>query len=450
VDSNSNRRLRPLKNSLRVLLLTVIGAPAASWALDAGYSLGYGLEYTDNALLTPDNKQAEWTNSAKAGLSLIHNSPALEARVVSDVEYRNYKNKTFGDETLFDLNLFGKWNISPQRFSWTIENFYTQTAINPTGPNTPNNRQNTNIVSTGPDASLRLNAVNRLELGARYARNTYETSDIDNTRTSGYTRWVYQSSPDTNLSLNLNAESVNYDDQAGGATNFTRTDEFVGLSNRFERNQFVLDAGTSRIHRENAEDVTGGLARLRWTRQTSSTSNIALYVSSQLSDAGQQALSQGQAASLGPLQPSSSIPVVTGDIFRQKSADVVYVVQRVYGSNTFRLFRQKVDFRISPADEDRRGGSFDVGHDFSEALSTSVIGAYTRVENFATVPSLIYRDKTLGIRIVNRFSLRLALGLDLRENRRDSDPSFGVNYTEHRGLLTLTYSDIRRVDTRQQ
>lgn len=438
-----NRRPWHLKTPLRVLLLAAMGAPSVSWALDVGYSLGYGLEYTDNALLTQDNKRDEWTNSARAGLSLIHNSPALDARIESNVDYRNYKNNIFGDETLFGLNLFSKWNISPQRFSWTVEDYYTQTVINPTDPNTPNNRQNTNIASTGPDFTMHLSPLNTLDLGARYVRNTYETSDIDNSRAVGNLSWAYQSSPSTRLSLNLNAESVNYDDQAGGAnSNFTRRDAFAELSNRIARNEFVLDAGSTRIKRENADDVTGALGRLRWRRQISTTSDFAVYASSLLSDAGQRALSQGQAASEGPLQPSFSIPVVSGDVFREKSVEMVYDYQRSYGSNTFRLFRQKDEYEVSPADEDRRGGSFDIGYDFSEAMTTAIFASYVRVENFATFPSFIYRDKTVGVRLVNHLTQRLSLGLDLRQNRRDSDPAFTNNYTEHRALLTLTYSDI--------
>lgn len=442
MDFNLYRRPLLLRNSLSVLLLSVVGMPSAAEALDLSYSLGYGLEYTDNALLTPDNKQEEWTNSARAGFSLLHSSPTIEARIASDAEYRTYRNNTFPDETLFNLNLLGKWNISPQRFSWTVEDYHNQTAINPIGPSTPNNRQNTNTLSTGPDFTLRMNPVHALEFGARHSRNTYQITDIDNTRVSGYARWAYQSTPSTRLSLDLNAESVDYDNQQVSSNiNFKRKDAFFEVSNRLARNQFVLDAGTTRINRDNAPDVTGGLGRFSWTREISSTSNIAMYASTKLSDAGQQALSQGQTASAGPLQPTSSIQVVSGDVFRTKSVEVIYSFQRAYGSNVFRAFRQKDEFETSLADEDRRGGGFEIGYDFSEALSTSIAGSYARVENFGTIPSLIYRDKTFGIRFVNRFTHRVSLGLDLRENRRDSDAvSITNNYTEHRGLLTLTYS----------
>ena len=324
MDIHPDRSHRLLKKSLHVLLLTVIGAPSVSWALDVGYSLGYGLEYTDNAYLTADNTQDEWTNSARLGFSLIHNSPALEANIASNVEYRNYKNNTYPDETLFGLNLFSKWNISPQRFSWTVEDYYTQTVINVVEPSTPNNQQNENIASTGPNFVMHLSPVNTLEFGARYARNTYQTSDIDNTRTSGFTNWAYQSSPSIRLSLNLDVETVNYDNQAGGVnSNFTHRDAFVQLLHRIARNEFVLDGGTTRINLENADDVTGGLWRLRWTRQISTASDVAVYASSVLSDAGQQALSQGQAAELGSIQPNFSIPVVSGDVFRERSIQMV-------------------------------------------------------------------------------------------------------------------------------
>lgn len=446
MDLKLNRRPRLSRNSLSVLLLTVVGAPSVAGALDLGYSLGYGLEYTDNALLTPDNKQEEWTNSLRAGFSLLQSSPTVEARIASDAEYRNYKNNTSPDETLFNLNLLGKWNISPQRFSWTVEDYFNQTAINPVAPNTPNNRQNTNTLSTGPDFTWRMSPVHALEFGARHARNTYQTTEIDNTRVTGYARWAYQSTPSTRLSLELSAESVNYDDQqASSNINFDRRDAFFEVSNRLARNQLVLDAGTTRISRDNAQDETGELGRFSWIREISSTATVAMYASSQLSDAGQQALSRGQAASLGPLQPTSPIPVVSGDVFRTKSVELLYSFRRAYGDNVFRAFRQKDEFKTAPEnDEDRRGGSFAIGYDFSQAFTSSLFGSYARVEDFVTVPSSVYRDKTFGIGLVNRFIRRLSLALDLRENRRDgNNVSITNNYTEHRGMLTLIYSDIR-------
>lgn len=449
---HSNRKPCLLRSSLRVLLLTVVGAPSVCWSMDAGYSLGYGLGYTDNALLTPNNTQDDWINSVKAGFTLLQSTPTVDARIASDVQYNNYKNNTSSDNTVFDLNLFGKWNISPQRFSWTLEDYFSQTAINPTGPNIPDNRQNTNTVSSGPDFTLRINPVNALELGARYMRNTYQTSNIANTRTTGYTRWMHDSSPRTRFSLNVNAESVNYDDLAGGTNvNFTRTDQFVGLSNSTALNRVTMDVGTTHINRDNASDVSGGLGRFRWTRQISSTSSFALYASSELSDAGQQALSQGQAASLGPLQPSSAIPIVSGDVFRKKNAELAYAFQRVYGHNIFRVFRQKNEFEFTPAaDEDRRGGSFDVGYDFSAATTATIFGSYARVESFVTSPSLIYRDQTYGVGLLQRLTRLVSLRLDLVENLRDADPGTGINYTEHRALLSITYSDIRRVAPNRQ
>lgn len=449
---HSRRKPCFLKNSLRVLLATVVGAPSVCWSMDARYSLGYGLGYTDNALLTPDNTQDDWINSVRAGFTLFQSTPTIEAKVSSDAQYNNYKNNTSSDNTVFDLNLFGKWNISPQRFSWTVEDYFTQTAIIPTGPNIPDNRQNTNTVSSGPDFTLRINPVNALELGARYMRNTYQTSNISNTRATGYTRLVHDFSARTRFSLNLNAESVNYDDLAGGTNvNFTRTDQFVGLSNLTALNRVTMDVGTTHINRDNAADVSGGLGRFRWTRQISSTSSFALYASSELTDAGQQALTQGQAASQGPLQPGSAIPIVSGDVFRKKSAELAYAFQRVYGYNILRVFRQKNEFEFTPAaDEERRGGGFDVGYDFSAAMTAAIFGSYAHVENTGTVPRLVYRDESYGVGLVQRLTRLVSLRLDLQENVRNADPSTRINYTEHRALLSIAYSDIRRVAPNRQ
>lgn len=448
MDFKRNCRPRPLRTSLSVLLLAAGGAPSIAVALDFGYSLAYGLEYTDNAQLTADNTQDEWTNTARAGFSLSQSSPVVAASMTADAQHNTYKNNTFPDETLYDLNLLGTWNISPERFSWTVEDYFNQTTILPNAPRTPNNRQNSNVASTGPDFILRMSPVQTLDFNARYARNTYDqTSYLASTRTSGNAQWAYQSTPATTFSLNLGGESVNYDNQQVITNvNFVRKDAFLEATSRLARNEFLLDIGRSRIHRDNVpEDETGGLGRFSVTREISSTSRVAMYASSQLTDVGQQALVRGQTGSQGPLQPTAPIQVVTAGVYRAKSIDLLYSFQRTYGSNEFRVFRQKNEFDVSLEDEDHRGGGFDIGYDFSQALSASISGSYESVEKPGLDPKPIYRDKIFGLRFVNQFNNQLYFGLALVENRRDSNNVAGTNeYTEHRGLLTITYSTANR------
>jgi hypothetical protein len=406
-------------------------------ASESSFSLGYTLDYSDNALLVHTNQKEEWTHVLSAGLSYLENSKAIDARVQAQAAYRKYKNNIFADDTVLGLNANLLWRISPDRFSWTLEDYLTQTAIQSLRPDTPSNRQQTNVFTTGPDFKLRLSPVQVLQFGVRHTRNTYETSDLDNTRNSGAVKWIYQSSPSTTLSLNYDAQKVNYDNEILNP-NFDRQDAFLGIEKRLSSNFFVLNAGATSIQREKVPDVDGSLGRFSWTRLVSPVSTFALSISSELSDVGREALAAGQTAP--PNQQSVPGASVTGDVFRAKNASVTFTHRRVFGSDVIEMFKSKNEYKLSHAEEERKGGSFDISYELSEALAASVFARYVKTESAVVTPAAVFTDKNYGLRFSDRLTRNLNLGLVLSQNRRDNVDIL-QSYTERHAMLTLSYND---------
>ena len=150
MSSNSGSIYSLLGHTAAVIAITANLMPIAR-AAETSSNAGYSLEYTDNARLIPNDKKDEWTHVLSAGLSYLENSKTLDARVRAQAAYRKYKNNIFSDDTVLGLNANLLWRISPDRFSWTLEDYLTQTAIQSLGPDTPSNRQQTNVFTTGPD-----------------------------------------------------------------------------------------------------------------------------------------------------------------------------------------------------------------------------------------------------------------------------------------------------------
>ena len=296
------------------------------------------MEYSDNIRLAPNNEEEEWTNVLTVGASLLENSASLDAKIQAQASYRDYRDDIYSDESVFGLGANILWKISPDRFSWVVEDYLTQTSVLSLGVDTPANRQKFNVFSTGPDLKAPLSPVQSLQIGARYTRNTYETKDLDNTRHTGELSWVHRASPVTTLSLNYNAQTVRYDDTAVN-TDFDRQDTFLQIENRLSRNILVLSAGTTSIQQDFVPDEEGSLGRFSWTRIVSPVSTFNLSVASELSDVGRQALAAGQAA----LDTQQNIPAAsnTSDIFRNKSAIVSFNHTRAYGRDSISLFKTK-------------------------------------------------------------------------------------------------------------
>ena len=415
----------------------------ASRAAETAVSVGYHLEYTDNARLAPNNPQEEWTNVLSAGVSFLENSASLDAKLQAQASYRNYKNNVFSDDTILGLGSSILWKISPDRFSWTIEDYLTQTLVQSLGPDTPSNRQQLNVFSTGPDFKVRLSPVQALQFGTRYTRNTYETSDLDNTRYAGELRWVYQSSPLTKLSLNYEAQTVRYDNSVINP-NFDRQDAYFQIENRLSRNIFILSAGATSIQRKNVPDEEGSLGRFSWTRLVSPVSTFNLSVASELSDVGRQALVAGQTASATP----QSVPGTsnTGDVFRKNSAIATFNHRRSFGNDSVGLFKEKDEYNLSPVVEERKGGNINIGYEFAGTRAASVFARYTKTESNVKSPATEYKDKIYGLRFSDRFARNFTVGLELGRNKRDS-VNILQSYTERHAILILSYADSGASDT---
>ncbi|MDO8716589.1 MAG: hypothetical protein Q7J73_07270 [Dehalococcoidales bacterium] len=410
-------------------------APAAT-AAETAWNAGYQLEYTDNAGLTPNNQQEEWANVLNAGVSMLENSPSLDAKVQAQASYRNYKNNVFPDDTVFGLGANVLWKISPDRFHWTVEDYLTQTSVLSLGADTPSNRQKLNVFSTGPDFKVRLSPVQALQFGARYTRNTYGTSDLDNARHAGELKWVYESSPVTSLSLNYIAQTVRYDDVVIN-TDFDRQDAFLQIENRLSRNIFVLSAGATSIQRENMPDEEGSLGRFSWTRLVSPVSTFNLSATSELSDVGRQALATGQTVSAN----QQGIPVGsnTGNVFRTNSVIATFNHRRSFGKDSISLFKAKDEYSLSSVVEERKGGSIDIGYEFAGTRAASVFARYTKTESNINTPATEFKDKNYGLRFSDRFARNFTAGLELGRNIRDN-VNISESYTERHAILTLSYT----------
>ncbi len=414
------------------------GAGPRVHAADTLFSLGYSLQHSDNIQLAHANKQGEWISTATVSYALQESSVSLEGAVRGHAAYNDYRHKTFSDESVFGLNANLKWKISPERFWWTLEDVFTQTAIRPLEPDIPTNRQNTNVISTGPDYILRLSPVQSMQFGVRHTESSFEESDLDSTRNTGNVGWIYQVTPRTTLSLNYSAEAVDYKNEILNP-NFDRQDAFLQVSHRLSRNLVLLEGGSTSIRRDGEADIDGSRQSFSWTRELTPTSTFTLSASSILSDVTRETLAAAATA-----EPGVRVNIVVGDVFRSKKADIAFTHRRTYGSDAVSLFMSEQDYRISPSDQESRGGNLNVGYEFTEAVTGSVFASRAKVVNTGVTPEQKYKDTSFGLRLSERLTKTLNLGLELSRKQRDNADQLQT-YTENRVSLSISYSSVSRL-----
>lgn len=404
-------------------------------ALQADYGAGYSAVVSDNITRSHDG-ESEWVNIGRGVFSLRELSDELDARLFSQLELRQYMSSTFDDDLLVALDGAATWTVLPRRLSFVVQDIYTQASIDPRAAFTPSNAQDTNAFSMGPNFFADFSPVDRLEAGARYQYLYYEAS-ADSSRYTGFARLLRALSPITTVSLNYEPMQVDYRGDTVSSSDYTRHDAYVGLRTTLFDFGFSVDGGQTLIEREGSEDVDGTLARVGLARRINLTTSMDLVASRMFSDAGTDLLNVSPAVD-GPFPvPVSPFEFAESGIYRGDNFDWTFRHRRLYEVDRLNVFWRELEYETAPFLSRRlKGGSIDVGYDFSATLTGSVFGDYAETE-YLNAPRTD-EDIGVGARAIYRIRRALFLTAEGRWSQRDSTLA-SQNYDELRGIVTVMY-----------
>jgi len=427
------------RDTVVVLALALCGfCPPASFAGEFDYGVGYSAEHSDNITRVSTNEQSGWIHSLLAEFSYQERSTDVIAHVLAQARYNTYQNNTYGDQKLFDLNSSAVWTISPQRFFWTVQDYYQQGLIDSTGVDTPTNRTNLNVLSTGPDLYVRLAPVHTLAFGARAGDIYTGRANVDNRRFAGTAAWLYELSPRTTLSLNYQALDVKYE-EPNLTSDFTTQDAFFRTQYRPSRSQFTLDLGESRVDFVRREELRGTLARISWNREMTPESNIGASYSKQFLNTGTAVLeAQAMNAATGAAPIPSGIPVgaITADVYSSKGGIVYYNRRSTLLGLDFLAGKRQLDYATALLDSKETRGRAQFSYFVTPVTTASLYAEYIRTEYLDFVRR--DTDRISGLRLDHRLTSTVNVAVQGSRIQRDStDPTRG--YVDNRVLLVLFY-----------
>ena len=417
------------------------------------------LAHDSNITRTTDPR-AEWTETWFAGFGYAERTADLTARLSAQVEKRDFVRNTYQNDTAYFLNGAAVWTIAPQQLSWTVEDRAGESLLDLTAPDIPTNRVKSNSLSTGPEFTLRVDPTNIPVIGARYGRYDIEGPG-DNQRYTGYARWVHQLSRPERLSLSYEATRMDFTPPAL-YSNFLRQDRFLRYERLSSLNSLSLEGGTTHIQRYGGDQTNGRLARLSALHTLTSESAVRLVLSDQISDAATDLL-RGATTTLTPATPFeivAEVPlaganVTTGDVYRSRRGELVYVAQGRRIESKVQGYTRRVDY-VNAVDLSYReaGGNLTLGWTPSDAMRIYAYAAYLK----RTFPSVkrptpdpilgpnfderdTYRTVALGVtyRLTRNLSVSAEGGRLDRDTRLPPDvPPQG--YVDNRVMLVLGYS----------
>lgn len=425
-------------------VVTVVSALAAVGVANSAqtdYGIGYAGEYTSNVGRTSTNAEDEWINSVIAGFTYTENTQELTAFATGQVQHRDYSSNTFGDETLYFLNSSLLWTISPQRFTWIVEDSYREITLDPTAAATPTNRAGSNVFSTGPDIRFEINPVNALVVNARYGNVYVGNTGLDNNRYSGLVGWEYQSSPVTQWALNAQQLYVDYEDgSATSVPDYRQNNVFLQMLRRFPQSQLLVDLGKSKFERDGGGQADGSLQRVEWRRTLSAVSNFGLIFAREFQDTGADLLglvtSPGTPIG-GTAPPAAANSVVTGDLYYSRRADMFYSRQDGRLAWNMRATGRELDFQTIAQDRREAGLNVAATYNYSAVGAVSLLGQYLRTDFIDT--NRDDEDTSMALRYT--YQVRRNVGVMI-EGRRIERSSTDTNseYVDKRALFTIQYT----------
>jgi hypothetical protein len=278
-------RARTRTTILGLAVAAALALPYASHAQVADQNTWFvtldgGVNYTDNVSRSQVDEESETIGTAGLLLGITTDRPNLDADVAAHLEYLHYLDDTFDSEVVGGVNAFVAYAFIPERFLWVVEDNFSQISSDITAVDTPDNRENVNFLSTGPDFTIGLTARTSLQLSGRVSDAYYEERETDSQGLSGSVALIRQMSDASSLSLNGSTSETDYDEEV--FSDFRIDSAFLRWQTVTERTTLILDGGYDRVVQDDPfnlteDDESGGfLARLELSRAVGARSRVGV------------------------------------------------------------------------------------------------------------------------------------------------------------------------------
>lgn len=276
-----NRTLNQVITGLASGLLSL-----SAFSADLDWSIESTVGHTDNATRVDSNEISDTIGSIGGHIELTREGSRIDARLRGRGSYRDYFDNTYNSEFLGSGAAELRIGLIGEALTWAVDDTFGQVLSDSLAPSTPENRENVNIFSTGPDLRLQLGRSTELVIGGRYQAASYQDeNNVDNTRITGDIALVRRTSPSVAWSLNVNASNVDFDGQNNPG--YDQQEVFVRLESKGANQTLTADLGVSFLDGGDQTDQTA-VIRLNWMRKLSSSWSLELEAGSEFENADDQ------------------------------------------------------------------------------------------------------------------------------------------------------------------
>jgi len=368
--------------------------------------VGLGLTETDNIYRSDTSRDRDAIGQVIADLAFDENTRLIQAKAASNLAFLDYQDNDYPSELLGNFYGVGRLSISPDRFSWVLQENFGQQQITPGVPLTPSNLQNVNYVSTGPDITVPLAGQTEVRLSGRYSDVAYQTSDLDNNRVDGTFGIVENMSTSSNLSANAGVESVRYQNDVANP-DFETQEAYLDLEAKSGRTTLSLKGGVDRVTGLSNEP-TQPLVILSIEHAVSEASNLTLAAGQEFSDSGSMLR---QLQELSGLSYGAAQSVTFSDPFTDRYGRIAWQTEQFRTAFGFDVARyQQVHLIESQYNQVLWVADVNLRHRMTPSLTATIQGGYlndTYSDNATNSSKTLFESAALNWQVGKRLGLQL-------------------------------------------
>ncbi len=439
---------RHLSTRRRILCAALAAAlPFGAQAARLDYDVSMRYMHSDNIVLQAANEISEDILSPQVRFDLTHDSSVLTTRLRGNVQYLDYMDDVYQDDTRGEFTGELEWTLLPERLTFYARDSLSEQSVDSLAAFTPGNQQKINVFEAGPTLMARFGETMRGVLDLRYTNSwAEETETFNSDRYSAAARLLRPLSTTDTLVFNLEAGQTEYD-TISEFYNYKRYDAYVTYLSELSKLNLDVSAGYSRLKPEGADGTSSALFRGYAGWQVAPRSQLSARASYQFGDASQDLIQRvgapgeptdpGTPGGPGVGQPGDPNLQIIPDTFKQKRASVGY---EFTGERLTLLAEPYVEqlryLRDESFDADNSGISVSARYGLTARLSlTGVAQRYKR--EFTNID----RDDTdtiLGTGLAMRFSRHWGAQVDYLHRKRNSSIS-SQDYVENVVALSVTF-----------
>ena len=309
------------------------------------YTLDLGVGRNDNLNFSPDDPREDTIYRPGVGFSLTEDSEKVYANVAGRVEYRHYVDGTYDNGVDGEVSGRVDWHAIPHRLTFTAEDTLGLEAIDVLEADSPDNRQQVNVFSAGPNLSFRVGEAMDGEVELRYVDTNAEiTDEFNSSRIDLAVRTIRRIDAASSLAFNLRGQTVDFDDEQTGR-NYRRADLFARYERHLRRFDFALDAGYSAIeYSRGGGNRSEPLLRGDITWNPSDTHRFTIGLAQQFSDAATEAMEQLDEGVAAPGSILTGDTVINASPFKERRATFDYTYTATRFSVAVESYAHRLDY----------------------------------------------------------------------------------------------------------